>query len=161
MTTTESLGGSAAAWLVVLRRYLPFVVLANLAWEALHLPLYSIWDEGSPHELAFAVVHCTGGDALIATAALVLALLLVGSGWPSDRAAYRRVAALTLAIGIGYALFSEWLNIVVRKAWAYSDLMPVVPGIDAGLSPILQWIVIPLAGFGWARRGLVQLVSKT
>ena len=47
---------------------------------------------------------------------------------------------------------SHSLNIVIRQSWAYSDLMPVVPVIDTGLSPLLQWIVVPLAGFWFARR---------
>ena len=48
--------------------------------------------------------------------------------------------------GVSYTMFSEWLNIVVRKSWAYSELVPMIPGIDAGLSPLAQWVVIPLAG---------------
>lgn len=32
--------------------------------------------------------------------------------------------------------------------------MPLIPRIDAGLSPILQWIVVPLAAFWWAMRPL-------
>lgn len=28
--------------------------------------------------------------------------------------------------------------------------MPVIPMIDAGLSPILQWVVIPTVGYLWA-----------
>jgi hypothetical protein len=85
----------------------------------------------------------------------VLALVLIGKGaWPKRK--YQVVAALTIAFGLGYTIFSEWLNIVVRQSWAYSDLMPVIPVIDAGLSPLAQWIVIPLAGFWWARRPIRQ-----
>ena len=47
-------------------------------------------------------------------------------------------------------VFSEWLNIEVRQAWAYRDAMPVIPVLGAGLSPVLQWIIVPLAGFWWA-----------
>ena len=45
-----------------------------------------------------------------------------------------------------------WRNIEVRQAWAYREIMPVIPLIDAGLSPILQWVVIPAAAFSWALR---------
>ena len=142
-----------APWLTVFRRYIPFVLAANLAWEAAQLPLYTLWREGTPGEQAFAVLHCTGGDVLIATATLLLALMTAGDGrWPSHPPIYRRVAALALVLGVFYTIFSEWLNIVVRQSWAYSDLMPVVPVIDTGLSPLLQWIVVPLAGFWFASR---------
>jgi len=52
-----------------------------------------------------------------------------------------------IAIGVGYTIFSEWLNIVVRQAWAYRDIMPVVPVLNVGLSPLLQWIVIPALAY--------------
>lgn len=139
-------------WLAALRLYLPFVIGANLLWEFAQLPLYTIWREAPAGEIVFAALHCTGGDALIATATLVLALLVAGGGWPAEPRAFRRVAALTVILGLGYTVFSEWLNIEVRGAWAYSELMPVVPIIGAGLSPLLQWIAIPVAGFCLARR---------
>lgn len=150
----EAGGRLERVWIVALRRYFSFMAVANLIWEVMHLPLYTIWTEGSVGELAFAVVHCTGGDVLIAGAALVLALLLAGnSGWPAR--GFRVVAALTVAFGVAYTIFSEWLNTVIREAWAYSELMPIVPVIDVGLSPIAQWIVIPTIGFWWVRRPIL------
>lgn len=151
----RAIAAPESAWLGVLRRYLLFVAPANLAWESAHLPLYTIWRAGSPGEIAFAVLHCTGGDVLIAVACLFGALTIAGSpSWPGDGRAFRRVGLVAIGAGVAYTIFSEWLNIVVRKSWAYSDLMPVIPGLDAGLSPVLQWIAIPLAGLWWARRGL-------
>ena len=141
-----------AAWLPALRRYFAVVVPAHLVWEFLHLPLYTLWHEGSAGEIVFAALHCTGGDVLIATSTLVLALLLAGPGWPLRREAFARVAALTVAFGVGYTIFSEWLNIEVREAWAYADAMPVVPMIDTGLTPLLQWLVIPSLALWWAGR---------
>jgi hypothetical protein len=140
------------AWLQALRRYLGFIVPAHLLWELAQLPLYTIWSGGSASEILFAVLHCTGGDALIAIAALILALVIAGTGWPSEREALWRVATITIFLGIGYTVFSEWLNTVVREAWVYSELMPVIPPLQTGLSPILQWIAVPVAAFWWARR---------
>jgi hypothetical protein len=28
--------------------------------------------------------------------------------------------------------------------------MPIIPILDAGLSPVLQWMVVPLVAFWWA-----------
>ncbi len=136
-------------WLNVLRRYLAAMALGSLVWEFAHMPLYTLWETGSPGEIVFAAIHCTGGDILIAMSALLAALLLFGSGqWPE--ADYRRVGLATVLIGLGYTVFSEWLNIEVREAWAYRDLMPIIPVIDAGLSPVAQWIVLPVLAFWWA-----------
>ena len=138
-------------WPRALRVYLGTTALGDLAWEAARLPLYTIWRTGTPGEKAFAVVHCTGGDLLIALACWALALVLVGEpAWPAR--AHRRAAALTIGFGVAYTACSEWLNIVVRQTWAYSDLMPVVPVIGTGLSPLLQWVVVPLLAPHVARR---------
>lgn len=137
-------------WLPALRRYLAVAVAGHLLWEALQVPLYTIWSEGTATRIAFAVVHCTGGDLLIATASLVGALVIVGSrGWPSER--FRAVALLTLAFGLAYTVYSEWLNVSVRGSWAYSPRMPRLPPFGTGLSPVLQWIAVPSAAFAALR----------
>ena len=145
-------GCGSIDWLRSLRRYYAFSVPAHLAWEFAHMPLYTIWEEGSAAEIAFAALHCTGGDLLIATSALMIALLLVGGNWPVSKTARRKVLIIAVTIGTGYTVFSEWLNIVIRQAWAYSDRMPVIPVIDTGLSPLAQWLVIPVIGLWWATR---------
>lgn len=150
----RSFDTTSGGWLTVLRWYLVVIAAGNLVWEFAHLPLYTIWRTGSRGEIIFAAVHCTGGDILIGTVSLVLALMLSGGGWPTAPLAYLRVAALTIAFGLVYTIFSEWLNIVVRKSWAYSDLMPVVRGMFLGLSPMLQWLVLPAAAFWLAWRRL-------
>jgi hypothetical protein len=135
-------------WHAALRVYLLTIAGGNLVWEFLQLPLYTIWQTGGWSDVAFAALHCTGGDVLIALSALMLALLLIGSmHWPDQR--FWPVAALTILLGVLYTLFSEWLNIEIRAAWAYSDKMPVVNlfGFHVGLSPVAQWLVIPGAAF--------------
>jgi hypothetical protein len=114
----------------------------------------------------FAVVHCTGGDLIIASISLVAAVLLTWSaGWPSQR--FWLVAMLTIAFGAAYTAFSEWLNVYVRKSWTYSDWMPTVAvgTVRVGLSPLAQWLVIPTLAFfavGAAIRGrLLSSVSSS
>ncbi|UWQ20099.1 hypothetical protein [Jannaschia sp. W003] len=135
-------------WLAVLRRYFAFSLAGHLLWEIAHIPLYTIWTDGSAGEIAFAVVHCTGGDLMIAFSALLLALFGFGDAdWPRRTSSPVLLAAVLM--GVGYTIFSEWLNISVREAWAYRDIMPVIPVIDAGLTPFLQWFVVPVAAY-WA-----------
>ena len=138
-------------WVGALRRYILALAAGNLAWETAHLPFYTIWQTGTPGERLFAVLHCTGGDLLIGVSSLLLALCLIGNrAWPLRR--FWPIALLTIAFGVGYTIFSEWLNIVIRAAWAYADSMPVVPWVGIGLSPLLQWIVVPLGALAFARR---------
>lgn len=145
-------------WLSAIRRYLGAGIAGHLVWEVAQLPLYGIWDEGSTRQIAFAVVHCTGGDLLIALSALVAALILAGSAdWPASR--FRAVAVLTVTIGVGYTVFSEWLNVSVRGAWSYSPRMPTLPPFGTGLSPLLQWLVVPIIALAAARRPSVRASS--
>lgn len=146
-------------WLSGLRRYLLVTAIANLFWETAHLPLYTIWTDGSPRENVIAVLHCTAGDVLIALSAWAFAVLLAGRpGWPIEAA--WRVAVLTVVIGFAYTVFSEWLNTAVRQSWTYSQWMPVLPGLGMGLSPALQWLVIPSLAL-WAARRVIPEPTTT
>jgi hypothetical protein len=139
------------AWLAALRWYLPLTLAMHLAWEIAQLPLYTIWREGSAGEIAFAVLHCTLGDGLIAVVVLILALVLVGHGdWP--RRCFAEVAAAATATGVGYTVWSEWLNVTVRGTWAYAVAMPTVPPLGTGLTPLLQWLILPAFCLFAARR---------
>lgn len=48
-------GAHAGDWLMVLRRYVVAIALGNLSWEFAQLPLYTIWHEGTPGEIVFAL----------------------------------------------------------------------------------------------------------
>jgi len=134
-------------WLPAFRRYLAATLLLDLAWEFAQMPLYTVWSE-SWRAVAFAGLHCLGGDLLIAASCLWLSLIVLADArWPAAR--FDRVAAATFALGIGYTVFSEWLNVHVRRSWAYTDLMPLVPPLGTGLAPLLQWIVVPAVAL-WA-----------
>lgn len=147
-------GGADAPWLRTMRGYLVWLVPLMLAWETVQLPLYTLWQEGTPAAIAFAVIHCTGGDALIGMGALGTALLLVGHGnWP--HIGFARVLAVATVIGVAVTVYLEWLNVEVKGAWAYAAAMPRLPPLGTGLSPVMQWVVIPplalLAARRWAR----------
>lgn len=138
------------AWSFILLRYLPRLALLSLGWEIAHLPLYTIWREGSPQWIAYAVAHCTVGDVLIGVATLLPALVLARAGEPA-RWPVARIATFAIVLGVAYTVLSERINIA-QGNWAYSPWMPVLPGIEMGLSPLLQWVVVPLAALHWARR---------
>ncbi|MFY9315904.1 MAG: hypothetical protein WAO95_10135 [Burkholderiales bacterium] len=145
---------SAAPWyrdrearLLIGFRYLPWLAALNLAWEIAHLPLYTLWSEGEPAFIAFAVAHCTLGDVAIGIGALLLALIATGASAPVHWR-WGLIASIAASASIAYTAFSEWMNTVVLQSWSYSDLMPTVGimGIEIGVSPLLQWLVIaPLA----------------
>jgi len=134
----------AAARSMILRRYLPWLAGLSLVWEIVQLPLYTIWNDGRPAYIAFAVLHCTAGDVLIGGAALAAALVITQA---PALAAWRwpRIVFVTAAIATSYTAFSEWVNTFVLRSWEYSALMPRISlgDIELGVSPLAQWLVIP------------------
>ncbi|MCC7120765.1 MAG: hypothetical protein IT493_04325 [Gammaproteobacteria bacterium] len=123
----------ALAWTLVL-------FLLNLAWEFAQLPLYSLGPyEGWPRS-AYAVLHCTVGDAGIAFASYVAAFALTRRpDWPLRRP----LAGLGIAViaSLAYTIWAEWRNVYVLGNWAYARAMPTLGGI--GLAPLMQWIALP------------------
>ena len=136
-------------WLWALRRYLGVSISLHFAWECLQLPLYTLWKTGSVRQQAYAVLHCTIGDIMIAALSLLVAFAVVGrAGWPISGSRHVWLAALFL--GVGYTVYSEWLNVSVAGSWAYSPMMPTVPLIGTGLAPLLQWFVVPTLALWFA-----------
>jgi hypothetical protein len=52
-----------------------------------------------------------------------------------------------IILGIAYTILSEWLNVEIRRRWSYTPAMPVIPWIGTGLTPLLQWLIVPGLAF--------------
>ena len=86
------------------------------------------------------------GDLFILAAALMVSLVVFGDRrWPAY--GFWRVAIPTFLFGVGYTIYSEWINVDVRHSRAYSKLMPILPPLGTGLSPLLEWLVVPTLAF--------------
>jgi hypothetical protein len=132
-------------------RYIGVVALGDFVWEFAQLPLFTLWRTAGWTYLAFAALHCWLGDLLIALSCLALGASVAGRGWPQR--GYVRMASVVVLVGVSYTVFSEWLNVTVRGSWSYAPAMPRVPPLGTGLSPLLQWMVVPLVAFALVRPG--------
>lgn len=131
-------------------RFVIFMAILNLIWETAQMPLYTVWLTGTRREIAYAIIHCMVGDILIAGFSLGVAIALLGrQAWPANR--YHLVAVASIIVALGYTVFSEWWNVEIRQAWAYRDIMPRLPGLGTGLSPVVQWLFVPAVAFWLAR----------
>jgi hypothetical protein len=129
---------SALSERAILARWLLWMLVLNLLWEVLQSPLY-VMPSRIPFYKAYALVHCTIGDGLIAAGIYVGAALVAQWHWPLD--APGRGLAVLLPLGIAYTAYSEWRNVYVIGAWTYDSLMPTLAGI--GIAPLAQWLVLP------------------
>jgi hypothetical protein len=142
-------------------RYVPLLGALNLLWEIAQLPFYTLWEESPPSFIAYAVVHCTLGDVMIGTLALLIALIATRAH-AVETWRWRQVALFLVIPAVGYTALSEWINTIARGSWAYSALMPVVNlgGFEIGLSPLAQWIVIPPVALWLAEFRSVKKVKE-
>ena len=112
----------------------------NLAWEIAHVRLYTVWSAADGMAVAWALVHCTVGDVVIALAMFALAgILLRCPDWPASRP-WSGGAVFTIG-AIAFTVWSEWYNVYRAGNWGYAASMPMIYGI--GLSPLLQWLILP------------------
>jgi hypothetical protein len=130
-----------------------FALLLNFVWEFAQVPLFASMSTAD-HWAAIAVcARATLGDALIALIAFWAAAITGGSRrWILEP---RRSQLITyLAVGIAITIVMEWLATRVLDRWAYAPSMPIIPLLGVGLSPIIQWLIVPLLLVWFVRRQL-------
>ena len=112
----------------------------NLAWEIAQVRLYTIWAAGDGMSVAWALLHCSLGDVVIALAMFALAgIALWRADWPVSRP---WAGGVIVVIGaMAFTTWSEWYNVYRAGNWGYTASMPMIFGI--GLSPLLQWLILP------------------
>ena len=125
-------------------------LLLELVWEAGQLPWYAGWISTPWPRLVLYIGLGTTGDLLTLASAYVVTAVLC-----RDRCFFRRNArgwiVFTL-LGLAYTVASEYVNVYVWHRWTYSPAMPTLPLIGTGLSPFLQWLLIPPAWLALLRR---------
>lgn len=130
-----------------------FAFLVNYPWEFLQVPLFVGLAE-APHWQA--VKFCSA--AALGDAVLTLALFWLVAAVERDRRWIRRpplrAVALFVGAGLGATVVLEWLATGPLDRWHYAPSMPTVPLFGTGLSPVVQWLVLPLVVLGIVRRQL-------
>jgi hypothetical protein len=127
-------------------------------WEVAQLPLYTIWwTEGLAANLA-AAAHCTAGDALLAFATVFVGLLVALRTAPETVLKVAFIATLTA--GVAATIVIEFVSTQWLGRWAYSAWMPIEPLLGTGVSPILQWLLIPSAGLFALRNRIRGLAAE-
>ena len=118
-----------------------FAFLLNFVWEVLQTPFFvDISTEITT--IIWYRFHCTLGDVMISLAGFwFVALILRSRSWSLNLT--KKKLLLFVAFGVSYTIFSEIKNVSFNKLWGYSDLMPVIPYIEVGIVPLIQWIIVP------------------
>ena len=126
-------------------------------WEFGHSSFYTDHVRGLWY-VVWTRLHCTGGDVMILVITFWgVSLLTRSRTWVTDDRSWPRI--LFVIGGFSYTVFSEWVNTTVRETWTYTDAMPQILGF--GLTPLLQWIVVPLVVMWLMRRALNEPKNPT
>lgn len=114
----------------------------ELLWEVAQLPLFTIWHEEAWTYNLYALIHCTLGDLVILLGAYWLVAVIFQNRHWYKKTVYRG-GMLFIAFGLIYTVYSEYINVSIRGSWEYTELMPIVPVVNIGAMPFLQWLLIP------------------
>lgn len=119
-----------------------FGFLLNFVWEIGQVPLFQGMNELTHFEVT---LHCTRaalGDAVILLIAFwVIALIAKLRNWIIQPKTIQ--VAGFIAIGVIITVIVEAIAIDVLNRWQYTAAMPILPLLGTGITPILQWLVIP------------------
>ena len=121
---------------------LMFSLPLELLWEVAQFPLYTVWHEGDWSYILYGLAHCTLGDLLILLVTYwVVSLLNRSRYWYQSNILVNGV--LFTLLSLGYTIYSEIMNVSIKGTWDYTELMPIVPVIEIGGMPFLQWVLVP------------------
>jgi len=130
-----------------------FAFLLNYPWEFLQVPLFRGMPTASHWEAIKVCTSATLGDAVIAVVAFWGVAAMAGTRrWILAPSTGQLVGFIT--IGVAITLVLEWLATGPLARWEYAEAMPVIPLLEVGLSPLLQWILLPPLVAWFVRRQL-------
>jgi len=127
--------------------------LIHLIWEFLHSPLYTCFD-----------LPLNQFIPLILGATFMDGILMLGFYWIGyfknknvkwffnfKKSDYY----LIIILGVLAASLIEFVSLNSSIGWRYTELMPIVPIINVGLTPILQLIILPFVIF-WIVKKIIN-----
>ena len=121
-----------------------FTFLFNFAWEILQAPLFDPMAVLSHWQATLVCLKATFGDVGIALASFA-AGALVDKAWSWFVGPSQRAFVAYLATGVLITIAFEWYAVYWAGRWSYSEMMPIIPLLRVGLSPVLQWFALPVA----------------
>ena len=112
----------------------------NFAWEIIQGPLYIGFTYSISH-IAFCGLGSVADAILVLLIYFVFTIIYKDHLWVKHLN-LERTLMLVLVGGIG-AILGEMRHIS-QGNWAYAPSMPVLPFVNAGLSPVLQFMLLPV-----------------
>jgi hypothetical protein len=145
-------------WLASAALVFAIAVAVNYLWELAQSPLYLGQDD-----VGVLLWHCL--RAAVGDGVLVLVIFAGGAlvmrrpDWfvRPGKGGYLWMLSAGLVIGV----VVEWLGVHVAGRWAYGPRMPLVPGLEIGVVPVLQMLLLPPLIFRMASAGQRAILRRS
>jgi len=131
---------------VVTTAILAFVL--NLIWEEAHGLLYEGFQYDLGH-IAFCALASVADMFMVLILLFAFGLIYKTVFWIVP-VRFNRSLVLILVGGVGAILAEMWHT--WRGDWSYADTMPMLPLVEVGVSPVLQFSILPWIIFVISRR---------
>ena len=129
---------------VVFKRFvytaLLLAFIVNFAWEILQVPLYKNATY-TIHHIAFCALASVADAIMVLLIYFCFVLIYKKPLWVEELTS-PRIFILMLVGAVG-AIVAEMRHLSAGN-WAYDESMPLLPVVNVGLSPVLQFMLLPV-----------------
>lgn len=130
-----------------------FSFLLHFIWEFWQVPTYAGMAELNHWDGIKLCTSATFGDVGFAMTAFCLTSYIAKNRlWFLKPSTTQMLVYIGTGIALTVGFEYYYTNISLR--WTYSELMPLVPPFGTGLSPLLQWLIIPILVLWLTKRQL-------
>ena len=123
---------------LIVKMFIIALVL-NLAWELSQGPLYSGFSYNA-EQMSFCALASIADAVMVILLYYALTLIYKNLHWIYEFTVLRTILIMLIG-GIGAVLAEA--KYLKAGSWSYNDSMPIIPYTNVGLSPILQFIILP------------------
>ena len=115
----------------------------HFVWEMLQAPLFVGMLEMPRWDATALCLQAAAGDAVMIVIAFAVVTIGVRDRTWMLRPRFGPLGAFAL-LSASQGLALEWLSLRLER-WTYGPAMPVEPLFGLGFTPVLQWLILPLA----------------
>ncbi len=131
--------------------------LLNFSWELIQIPLYKNPAYDIKH-IAFCALASLADILMVLLLYFGLAVIFKNPFW-IQRLKLHRMAIVVLFGGAG-AVLSERRHLSLGS-WEYDDSMPIIPFVNVGIAPVLQFMILPLLIYFLSLYFLKSMIKNT
>lgn len=117
--------------------------MLNLIWELAQGPLYEGFEYDLKH-VSFCALASVADMLMVLILFFGFSLIYLSVSWITYLSP-KRVLILVVVGTVGAIIAEVWHT--SQSDWAYADAMPIMPWLGVGLSPVLQFAVLPYLTF--------------